>query len=121
DGKLKCLSVSKLRNRGVLFNLNSRAAADWLRRNRVAFTAEFDAAAIVRDRGYQLLVKNVPTDVDISAPETLRRIEEENELPTQTLLQAKWLKAVDRRRIGQQNAHLRLSVASPSLANKLIL
>lgn len=28
EGKLKCLSVSKLRNRGVLFNLNSREAAD---------------------------------------------------------------------------------------------
>ncbi|KZV95077.1 hypothetical protein EXIGLDRAFT_611048, partial [Exidia glandulosa HHB12029] len=118
--KLKVLSVSKLRNRGVLFNFADKLAADWVKRNRALFAASFDPAALVRDRGYQILVKNVPVDVDIDKAETLRAIEEGNGLPPHSLLSAAWLKPIIRRRKEQQNAHLRVAVSDPVWANALI-
>ncbi|KZV78223.1 hypothetical protein EXIGLDRAFT_573332, partial [Exidia glandulosa HHB12029] len=110
----------KLRNRGVLFNFASKEAALWVRKNRSAFAAAFDASAIVRDRGYQILVKNVPVETDISNSDTLRAIERDNGLPTGSFLQANWIRPVARRREGQQNAHLRVAVSSAELANALI-
>ncbi|KZV82676.1 hypothetical protein EXIGLDRAFT_626687, partial [Exidia glandulosa HHB12029] len=117
---LKCTSVSKLRNRGVLLNFASKEAALWVRKNGSAFAAAFDASVIVRDRGYQVLIKNVPVETDISNPDTLRAIERENDLPTDSFLRANWIRPIMRRREGQQNAHLRVAVSSAELANALI-
>ncbi|KZV85626.1 hypothetical protein EXIGLDRAFT_586933, partial [Exidia glandulosa HHB12029] len=118
--KIKVLSVSKLRNGGVLFNFGDRLSAEWVKRNRTAFAASFDPAALVRDRGYQVLVKNVPVDVEIQKSETLRAMEGANGLPPGTLLRADWLKPVARRRKDQKNAHLRVAVSSPVWANAMI-
>ncbi|KZV78846.1 hypothetical protein EXIGLDRAFT_633120, partial [Exidia glandulosa HHB12029] len=120
EDKLKVRSVSKLRNRGVLFNFGDKLAVDWVRRHRAAFLASFDAAAILRDRGYQILVKNVPVELDILKSDTLRAIENANDFATGSILRAKWLRPIVRRRPDQRNAHLCLVVSSPSLANSLI-
>ncbi|KZV92436.1 hypothetical protein EXIGLDRAFT_614387, partial [Exidia glandulosa HHB12029] len=118
--KIKVISVSKLRNGGVLFNFGDKLSADWVKRNRVLFAASFDPAALVRDRGYQILVKNVPVGTDIDKAETLRAIEKGNGLPDNSLLGAAWLKPIERRRKEQQNAHLRIAVSDPTWANALI-
>ncbi|KZV97557.1 hypothetical protein EXIGLDRAFT_670093, partial [Exidia glandulosa HHB12029] len=119
DG-LKVLSVSKLRNRGVLFNFGDKLAVNWVRRHRTAFVASFDAAAILRDRGYPVLVKNVPVEFDPTNLDSLRRVERANDFPADSILRAKWLRPIERRNPGQKNAHLCLVVSGAGLANSVI-
>ncbi|EJD36969.1 hypothetical protein AURDEDRAFT_25106, partial [Auricularia subglabra TFB-10046 SS5] len=97
-----------LRNGGVVYELDSKESAEWVRKPmiRSLFLQRFDPSAILRDRAHPVLLKNVPVEFDVSSTEFLRGIETANELPEHSLLGARWMKHKDRRRAGQQNAHL---------------
>ncbi|EJD33433.1 hypothetical protein AURDEDRAFT_177485 [Auricularia subglabra TFB-10046 SS5] len=116
------VTVTRLRNGGIIYELDSAASASWVRKPgiRALFLKHFDPSAVLRDRMHPVLLKNVSVEVDVADTDLLRRIETANNLPAHSLLRAQWMKPVQRRRAGQQTAHLRVMVATAEVANSMI-
>ncbi|EJD37581.1 hypothetical protein AURDEDRAFT_43371, partial [Auricularia subglabra TFB-10046 SS5] len=108
------VTVTRLRNGGIVYELDSAASASWVR--RLDIRALF-LSAVLRDRMHPVLLKNVSVEVDVANKGLLRRIETANNLPAHSLLWAQWMKPVQWRRAGQKTAHMRVMVASAEVAN----
>ena len=69
--------MNKLRNGGVIIQLATKDAADWLREpfNKVAFTEKLDAHVYIKERTYPLVVPRVPISFDPLNQEHLREVE----------------------------------------------
>ena len=114
--------INKLRNRGVVIQLASKEAANWLREpfNKVAFTEKLDANAYIKDRTYPLVVPRVPISFDPQNQEHLREVETINNLAPNSVSKARWIKPMYRRHAKQTVAYATLSLNSANEANRLI-
>ncbi len=118
----KVQEINKLRNGGIILQLVSKEAADWLRDpiNELAFTSKLDDNAYIRDRVYPILVPRVPLTLDPNSQEHLREIESMNDLMPKTIRKARWIKPEYRRNPKQRFAYATISLSSASEANRLI-
>jgi hypothetical protein len=118
----KVEAAHKLRNKSVVFTLNSKEAVQWIRDpiNEDMFEKGLADGAFVRSRTYILIIPRVPTTLNPSDDKHLREIEEANGLSPDTLVRAKWIKPEKRRRPNQTHAFAKFTVESPELANRLI-
>ena len=58
----KFVAVKKLRNGGMVFEMDSELAADWLKKDiRGVFAESFRGLAQIKDRSFQAVVQYVPT------------------------------------------------------------
>ena len=114
--------INKLRNGGVIIQLATKVAADWLREpfNKVAFTEKLDAHAYIKERMYPLVVPRVPISFDPLNQEHLREVEAINNLAPHTVSKARWIKPIYRRHAKQTVAYATLSLNSAIEANRLI-
>ena len=114
--------VVKMRNGGLILQFNTKEAAEWFRQPEVELTIlpKLDSTAQVKERSYQILVPRVPVTFDTAKEEHLRELEEQNNLYANRIKKAKWIKPIYRRALGQQFAHLALTVSTPEDANLLI-
>ena len=114
--------IVKLRNGGLILQFGSKTVAEWFRQSHVELTIlpKIDESATVKERNFQVLVPRVPTTFDPTKEEYLREIEELNNIHAKRLRKAKWIKPIYRRAMGQQFAHLALTVSTPEDANILI-
>ncbi|KAI6123041.1 hypothetical protein EV401DRAFT_2164519 [Pisolithus croceorrhizus] len=92
--KLQLKSVACLQNQGIILEMNSCEAANWIRNptNRTTFVNELGGKIRLTDRLYHVVVPFFPISADITDPTTLRDIEKENDIPTNTVATAKWAK-----------------------------
>jgi len=69
----KVQEINKLRNGGIILQLVSKEAADWLRDpiNELAFTSKLDDNTYIRNRVYLILVPRVPLTLDPNSQEHL--------------------------------------------------
>ena len=120
DLQLKSLRV--LRNGGILLEFPSKQAVDWLKDNdRLQKLADATGGKLMfKDRSYNIVVPFVPTATFIEESETLRLIENENELPVGSIAVARWIKPAHRRDTGQRVAHALFRLTTPEAANALI-
>jgi hypothetical protein len=118
----KVQEINKLRNGGIIIQLATKEAADWLREpfNKHAFTSELDTNAHIKDRAFPILVPRVPLTFDPSNQEHLREVEGANNLAPNTINKARWIKPVYRRHPKQRFAYATLSLNSAHEANRLI-
>lgn len=118
----RCNMVSKLRNSNhLLTEMSTPDAAIWLRRidNSLNFALEMDNAIKIAACDSEIIIHFVPTSFNPSDFE-LRKLEDDNELQTCSIIKARWAKAVQNRRENQKVASLLLYLSEPSAANKLI-
>ena len=114
--------IVKMRNGGLILQFNSKEAAEWFKQPEVELTLlpKIDSMAQVKERSFQILVPRVPVTFEPAKEEHLRELEEQNNLYANRIRRAKWIKPTYRRALGQQFAHLALTVSTPEDANLLI-
>ena len=117
------LTVKRLRHGGLLYELNTKEAASWLQQpeNMRPFTANYGMEAFIRAKHYPCLVRNAPAYLQPTNPNELREMETENEWNRNEILAAHWIKPIDKRRPGQQRAHLIVKFSTPQRANEAIM
>ena len=120
---MRFLTVKRLRHGGLLYELNSKEAAAWLQRpeNMKPFTNRFGHNASIAAKNYACLLRNAPVYLRPDNPRDLRELEEVNGWSPNELTAMHWIKPVDKRRQGQQHAHLILKFTTPQRANDAIM
>ncbi len=114
--------VRKLRNGGIMLQFKTKEAAQWLKNSKIELIvlAEFNSTALIRDRTFQIMVPQVPTIFNLDDKNILREIEENNYISKDMIKKARWIKPIYRHALGQQFAHMILTLSSPEDANSLI-
>ncbi|KAG6867743.1 hypothetical protein C0993_011739, partial [Termitomyces sp. T159_Od127] len=83
DGSdIEFVTARKLKNGGILYQLNSTEAAEWLFRQDIqkAFLDKFEADAKVKDRVYNIFLEFVPVGLGNIPAEGLGLVESRNGL-----------------------------------------
>ena len=121
-GDAKIQEINKLRNGGVIVQLETKEIAKWLREpaNKKEFIAKLDANAQIKERTYPLVVPRVPISFEPTDQEHLRELETVNNLEPNTISKARWIKPIYRRHPKQRVAYATISLSSASEANRLI-
>lgn len=122
DG-LRFLTVKRLDQGGLLYEVNTKEGASWLQRpeNMRHFTDKFGLDAVIRAKYYACLVRNAPTHLRPENEQTLHDMERENGWNKGEVVAAHWIKPVAKRRPGQERAHLILKLSTPQRANETIM
>ena len=114
--------IVKLHNGGLILQFGSKEVAEWFRQSHVELTIlpKIDESATVKERSFQVLVPRVPTTFNPAKEEYLREIKEQNNIHPKRICKVKWIKPIYRRTLGQQFAHIALTVSTPEDANIII-
>ena len=119
---LKIKALIQLRNGGFIIELPTLEAATWIRdpTRKLALTESLGGDIQVKDRTYNLLISFVPITTRIDNNKTLRNIEQDNDIPRNSIIQMKWIKDPSRCKENQWVAHALMSLNSLKAANRLI-
>ncbi|KAG2739479.1 hypothetical protein P692DRAFT_20755519, partial [Suillus brevipes Sb2] len=92
-------AITRLRNGGLILELTTTAAAQWIRRpeNRLAIVKALDIAATIKDRRFSVIVPFLPITSSVEEPAWLRTVEEENDMTPGVIESANWIKPRQRR------------------------
>jgi hypothetical protein len=106
DHKIK--AVTKLRNRGILMELNSDEAVEWLQedKNCKIFMEKFNANMIIKPRSFHTIVQFLPLTFRRENPTDIQEIEEANGLRKGNIQKARWIKPIAHRSPSQICGHL---------------
>ena len=120
---MRFLTVKRLRHGGLLYELNTKEAATWLQQpeNMRPFTTKFGHNASITAKNYACLLRNTPVYLRPDNPRDLRDLESVNGWNVNELVAAHWIKPIDKRRQGQQHAHLIIKFSTPQRANEAIM
>ncbi|KDQ51475.1 hypothetical protein JAAARDRAFT_108568, partial [Jaapia argillacea MUCL 33604] len=112
----------KLRNRGVILEMNLEEAAEWLRGAPVqfSFTQHFGDAVSVKDRVFPVLVEFVPVTFQPEALGESKRVEKVNGMARGSIGAMSWVKPIYRWSAGQRTAHAVIRARSAMAANAII-
>ena len=106
----------------VLLQLNSEAAARWLRNPETLreFEGHFGGSYLVKPHAFEIIAEFVPISLDLDDPELFRQAETINELNEQEIIGGRWLRAPERRSPGQKKAFVAIGCRTRAGANRLI-
>ena len=118
----KLRAVTLMRNGGLLLELGSSEAAEWLRGDdvREGFLTNVGSGANIKDRTYQVIVQFVPVQFKPDDDAHLRDYESFNGLAPNSVLKAEWIKPVNDRRPNQRVATMRVYHKDALSANKIL-
>ena len=118
--KLKAATL--MRNGGLLLELDSPKAVDWLKREdvRESFLSNMGSGANIKDRTYQVIVQFVPVNFKPDDDQHVREYEASNGLESESVLKAEWIKPVSERRQNQRVATMRVYHRDAISANKIL-
>lgn len=121
DG-MRFRSAIRIRNGGLLLELNSKEAAAWLQRPHVmkTFIQHFDLNARLKTRQYPVLAEFVPLNFDPQSRAHIEAVEMFSETAPGDILGTSWIKPPERRSERQKTAHLIVRFCSPEAANRAI-
>ena len=118
----KVMSATRLRNGGLLLEMDSEEGAGWLREREIGEKlAEEIMEARIKNRSFNTIAHFVPLTFDPDNPEHLREIEQTNGFNVNAIIKAKWAKPPQRRSPSQTSGHLIVSYADPDVGNLAIL
>jgi len=119
---IKVIMALKTHGKAVLLTLNSKEVVSWIREplNEEEFLNGFSVESHIRERTFNLIVPRVPVIFNPSKEKHLHKIEETNCLDKNVIRKAKWIKPMGRRRLGQINAYVIITLSSADSANTLI-
>ncbi|KDQ52755.1 hypothetical protein JAAARDRAFT_112888, partial [Jaapia argillacea MUCL 33604] len=119
------VGLVRLHNGGILFELNSAEAADWVRSNEVRehFLRQFNENASMKSRTFSLIARFIPLSFQPDIPSALREVKEANSdrIASGSLVRARWVKPVYRRDPTQTCGHVILVFSDVKAANTAIL
>ncbi|KAH7907870.1 hypothetical protein BJ138DRAFT_1103956 [Hygrophoropsis aurantiaca] len=115
-------SVTRIRNGGIIVELDSAISAAWLKKHEVRdkFIKTLNSAVSFRDRSYSILIPFVPLIINVELDATLRAIEEENDMEKSSAVSMRWIKPAGRRHPQQRCVHAMLVLSNPDTANRLL-
>ena len=118
----KFVAAKKLRNGGVVFEMDSEKAAEWVRKKDVRgiFAESFGGSAQVKDRTFQVVVQFAPTELRGRDKEIMEAAEDSVGAGRGTIVGMKWMKNPQHWREGQRFAHLILATTNRTAANVMI-
>ena len=100
-------AVSKLRNRGVLMELDSDSAAEWFAQGHIqqAFTQKLPHGVSIKHRLYHTVVQFIPLSFRPEKESDLQEVEEVNGIKMGDIVRACWIKPIARRSPSQTCGH----------------
>ncbi|KAJ6548495.1 hypothetical protein B0H19DRAFT_1265324 [Mycena capillaripes] len=116
------VGAKKLPNGGVVFDCIDEKTATWVKGHDVMaqLISALGGTCVYRRRRTELIAEMVPVDARIDDGGTWRTVEREGGFAEGSIVGAKWVKAVERRTVGQRVAHLRVEFADADAANHAI-
>ncbi|KAJ7503357.1 hypothetical protein B0H11DRAFT_1711140, partial [Mycena galericulata] len=101
------VGARRLRSGAVVFHLTTAAAAEWIRlpQRMNAFLAGMGGTSVFKPRSYSVVVEFVPVTFDPALANAFAVIEDANGLGRNELVQARYIKPLERRHAGQRSAH----------------
>ncbi len=113
------IEIGKLCNGGFTVLFKDKGVVKWLQdpATELAFTSEIAPDATIKQHLYTLLVPRIPITFDPASEGQLREIEENNDLPTGTLVKARWIKPISRRNPEQRAAHAAFTFKDVNITN----
>ncbi|KIJ32846.1 hypothetical protein M422DRAFT_83068, partial [Sphaerobolus stellatus SS14] len=100
----RVVSANKLRNGGVVYELDSANAATAIQEEEElhkAFMDNFGADATIKPRLYPIIVERVPTSFNPTYEGQLRQLEDANDLQNYEVAKARWIKPTNHREPNQ--------------------
>jgi hypothetical protein len=116
------VSVKKLRNGGLEFELNKDEAANWVKSEEVRrnLADKFGNSAEIRLQGHTILVKNTPLYFKPDDKSELMTVARVNHMDEHEAIWARWMKPPERRHNKQTSAHVALTLHTVTAANDAI-
>ena len=114
--------VSKLRNGGVLMELDSDSAAEWFAQGRIqqVFMQKLPHGVNIKHRLYHTVVQFIPLSFWPEKESDLQEVEEVNGIKMGDIVRARWIKPVARRTPSQTCGHAVLVFSTPEAANEAL-
>ena len=113
-------AARQLPNGGVILETPHTEQAEWLRTHAGDFERVLGEKAVVRQRLFRVVAEFVPVAFDPQAVPPWRDIERDLSIPAGCIVEARWIKPVERRHPTQHFAHLLLTFTSSTAANTAI-
>ncbi|RDX51330.1 hypothetical protein OH76DRAFT_1454912 [Lentinus brumalis] len=119
---IKVLAASVLPNGGVVYEFESADSAAWVKRDGIleVFERGLGVGAQVKPRYYKVVAEYVPVSFEPDNPYDLTVVESENNIMHGNVVAARWIKAPEKRALGQRVAFLLISFLTPQDANQAI-
>jgi hypothetical protein len=113
------VSAQKLQRGDILYVIRTGQGAAWLRRVgvREAFISNFGSPVLIQKRVHRLVIENVPVSFN---PTMLEILAIQNDIPPDTISNARWIKREANRKPGQTTAFLSLDVNTPNAFNSIV-
>jgi hypothetical protein len=120
--RVEFVSVKKLRNRGMEFELNSKEAAEWAKghKTRKKLADTFGNNAEIKIQGYTVLTKNAPLYFNPHDKGNIAAVAKANGMEEHDVVRARWMKPPARRHDKQTLAYLALTLRMAKIANNVI-
>lgn len=119
---IKFISVKRLGNGGVVYEINTNEAAQWIKKPEVmeAFVNSYASNASSRPNGYLVIVENVPLYFDPENIVSKEKIAKSNDIQANDILEARFVKPPQQRKEGQRTGHVFFKMRTRETANILI-
>ncbi|KAK7036074.1 hypothetical protein R3P38DRAFT_3484732, partial [Favolaschia claudopus] len=116
------VGARKLDNGGVVLDCKNEPMAKWVKAEGVMkeFVSAMGGTCVYRPRNISLIAERVPIEARVEDGGMWRVVEGESGLQANSILGAKWIKAVERRTATQTVAHLKVEFADADSANHAI-
>ena len=111
-----------LRNGGLLLELNSNKAAQWLRSDGVitSFLENLGSSASIKNCTYQVIIQFAPVTFDPTNDEDVKGFEQNNDITIRSIAKMDWIKPKKDRKKGQKVATLRVYHRDAESANIIL-
>jgi hypothetical protein len=118
---IKFMSAKTLTKGDIIFNMDSPESAEWLRRGGVhtVFMQGFRTMSEIKDREHSCVIENVPIGFHRSNKSSFE-VKTTNNIPTNSVLLAHWIKPIECHFKGQQTAFMILTFPTAKATDKAI-
>jgi hypothetical protein len=116
-------STRKLTNGGVILEMGSTEAAQWIQREEILgkLKSETSLAVSFKKRPHNTIAFFVPLTFNPDSKADIEEVAEMNELEDTAIMKTKWAKPPGRRLPTQRSGHLLISFSNADAANRAIL
>ena len=116
------IGAKKLRNGNILYQMNTKESANWLRLADVqkAFMAHFDGTSNMRNKLHYVIAEFVPTTFDAGSSFAHAKVEEDNMMEQDAIAFSRYIKPAHLRSTNQRVAHVTLGFNDRETANTAI-
>jgi hypothetical protein len=119
-GKVKAITV--LRNGGIIVELESEALALWLNNpaGKAALESNLDITVSFRRRTYPIVLEYLPIQTQVENENFTKLVEQENNLPPNTIASIRWIKPPTKCSAEQRKAFALMQITDIHLANNIL-